>query len=305
MNHTVAMTGATGFVGAATLDVLIERGWNVRALTRRPQNARSGVTWIEGALDDRDSLALLCAGVDAVLHIAGVVNAPDKAGFHAGNVAGTENILTAAKEAGVKRFLHVSSLAARAPELSDYGMSKYRGEKLVGTSMLDWTILRPPGVYGPGDTEMLDLYRMAQRGFIMMPPQGRASLIYIRDLARLLAALLPAHEDATARIFEADDGELNGWSHSSFGRAIGWAVGKPATVIHTPRAVLMLTAYADRLLRRGNAKLTPDRVRYLAHPDWVADRALAPPKSLWQPEMKTRNGLKQTARWYRAKGWLK
>jgi len=151
---------------------------------------------------------------------------------------------------------------------------------------------------------MLDLYRMAQRGFILMPPQGRASLIYVHDLARLLAALLPAHEDATARIFEADDGEPDGWSHSSFGRAIGWAVGKPATVIHMPRALLMLAAYADRLLRRGNAKLTPDRVRYLAHPDWVADQRLALPKSLWQPEVKTRNGLKQTARWYRAKGWL-
>jgi len=300
-----AVTGATGFVGAATLDLLIAGGWHIRALTRRPQEPRDGVTWIEGALDNPASLAELCDGAEAIMHIAGVVNAPNNDGFIAGNVTGTENMLAAAKETGVKRFLHVSSIAACQPDLSDYGMSKYRAEKLVGTSLLDWTILRPPGVYGPGDTELLDLFRMARRGFVALPPKGRASLIHVQDLARLLAVLLPAHEDATARIFEADDGEENGWAHSSFGRAIGWAVGKPVTVIHMPKPIMLASAYLDRTFRRRKAKLSPDRARYLAHPDWVINRALAPPRTLWQPEIKTRHGLKETARWYRAKGWLK
>lgn len=303
--RVAAVTGATGFVGTATLTMLIKDGWHIRALTRRPQEPRDGVTWIEGALDNPASLNQLCDGADAVLHIAGVVNAPDKAGFDTGNIAGTENMIAATKNAGVKRFLHVSSLAARAPQLSDYGMSKYQAEKRVGTSLLDWTILRPPGVYGPGDTEMLDLFRMARRGFIMLPPAGKTSLIHVQDLARLLTALLPAHEDATTKIFEADDGEINGWTHSAFGRAIGWAVGKPVTTFHIPKPLLLATAYADRLFRRGNAKLTPDRAHYLIHPDWVIDRARMPPKTLWRPEIKTRSGLKETARWYRAKQWLK
>ncbi len=303
--RVAAVTGATGFVGQATVRMLVADGWHVRALTRRAQEAQDGVTWIDGALDNPGSLEHLCEGAEAVLHIAGVVNAPDKAGFVAGNVTGTENMLEAAKNVGVKRFLHVSSLAAREPGLSEYGMSKYRAEKAVGTSMLDWTILRPPGVYGPGDTEMLDLFRMARRGFILLPPQGRASLIHVRDLARLLTALLPVREGATARIFEADDNEPGGWKHSSFGRAIGWAVGKPLTVLHAPRALLLLAAYADRLFRGRKAKLTPDRARYLAHHNWVIDPAFLPPRGFWQPEIKTRNGLKETARWYRAKGWLK
>lgn len=301
----VAMTGATGFVGQATLPLLKAAGWHIRALTRRPQETEEGITWVKGALDNAESLNTLCESADAVMHIAGVVNAPDKAGFDAGNVAGTENMLSAAKHAGIKRFLHVSSLSAKQPQLSDYGDSKYHAEKLVGTSMLDWTILRPPGVYGPGDTEMLDLFRMARRGFVTMPPNGRASFIHVRDLARLLAALLPAHEDATARIFEADDGEEDGWSHDSFGRAVGWAVGKPVTILSLPKPVLMTAAFADRLFRGRNAKLTADRVRYLCHPDWVIDPALTPPKKLWQPEIKTRSGLKETARWYRGESWLK
>ena len=302
--QTVAITGATGFVGKATMDYLLKAGWEIRALTRRDQKPRDGVTWIKGALDKPQSLAELCDGANAILHIAGVVNAPDKAGFEAGNVTGTANMIAAAKDAGLKRFVHVSSLSAREPQLSDYGASKARGEKLVGTSMLDWTIIRPPGVYGPGDTEMLDLFRMARRGFVLMPPKGRASFIHVDDLARLLVALLPAHEDATTRIFEADDGKPRGWSHKRYGRAIGWAMGKPVTAISAPKLLLMLAALADRTFRRGKAKLTPDRARYLSHPDWVIDRRHAPPPALWQPQIKTRSGLKETAKWYKANGWL-
>jgi hypothetical protein len=69
----------------------------------------------------------------------------------------------------------------------------------------------------------------------------------------------------------------------------------PATLLH-------VGAFADGLIRRGKAKLTPDRVRYLTHPDWVV-RA-RPPESLWRPEIATDAGLKATADWYRAEGWL-
>ncbi len=240
----------------------------------------------------------------AVLHIAGVVNVPDAAGFEAGNVTGTANMLSAAKEAGIKRFVHVSSLAAKHPELSMYGASKERAEKLVGTSLLDWTIIRPPGVYGPGDTEMFDMFRLAQRGWALLPPRGRASWIYVDDLARLLVALLPAHDDATARIFEADDGTEKGWSHDGFARAMGWAMGRRVTTLHAPRFLLKLAAGADTLFRGRKAKLTPDRASYLSHRDWTIDRSAAPPPALWTPQIATRQGLKDTVRWYKSQGWM-
>jgi len=77
--RTVALTGGTGFVGGATLDRLIAAGWKVRALARRAQAPKSGVEWIAGGLDDAASLTRLCDGADAVLHIAGVVNAYEPA----------------------------------------------------------------------------------------------------------------------------------------------------------------------------------------------------------------------------------
>ncbi len=300
----VAVTGATGFVGAATTQRLIEAGWHVRALTRRDQPPKAGVTWVNGALDDTRSLYELCAAADAVLHIAGVVNARDAAGFEDGNVTGTANIIAAAKDAGIRRFVHVSSLSAREPGLSHYGASKARGEKLVGTSMLDWTIIRPPGVYGPGDTELLDVFKLAKRGLALLPPPGRSSWIHVDDLARLLVALLPPHEDATTRIFEADDGEVNGWDHKSFGRAVGWAMGRRVHTICMPRFALRWAGHADRMLRGNKAKLSPDRASYMSHADWTINRAAAPPAALWQPAIKTRSGLADTLRWYRAQGWL-
>ena len=300
----LALTGATGFVGRATLDRLIEAGWQVRALTRRDQPKRAGVTWVNGSLDDADSLKQLCEGAGAVLHIAGVVNALDAAGFEAGNVTGTANMLATAKGAGIKRFVHVSSLSAREPQLSIYGASKLRGEKLVSTSMLDWTIVRPPGVYGPGDTEMLDMFRMASKVFVLLPPKGRVSLIHVDDLARLLVALVPERDDATAKIFEADDGLPCGWSHEHFAHAIGKAMNRRVTAIHVPRLLLKLAAYGDRLVRKEKAKLTPDRANYLSHPDWTVSRDAAPPAALWTPQVETRVGLTETARWYDAQGWL-
>jgi nucleoside-diphosphate-sugar epimerase len=304
MTKTVAVTGVTGFVGAATLKRLIEDGWHIRALTRRPQSEQRGVKWIAGALDDPSSLERLCDSADAVLHIAGVVNAPDAVGFETGNVIGTANILAAAKAQGVNRFVHVSSLAAREPKLSLYGASKAKAEKLVATSLLDWTIVRPPGVFGPGDRDVFELFKMANRGFATLPPKGRGSWIYVDDLARLLVALLPAHEDATARMFEADDGEENGWDHASFARAVGWALGRRITTLSFPKPVLFLAAAGDKLLRRGNARLTADRASYLSHPDWTIDRKHAPPAALWSPRIKTREALMLTARWYKAQGWL-
>jgi UDP-glucose 4-epimerase len=301
---TVALTGATGFVGKATLGRLLDAGWQVRALTRRDQPKRAGVTWVEGALDQRDSLTQLCEGADAVLHVAGVVNAPDAAGFEAGNVTGTANMLAAAKAAGINRFVHVSSLSAREPRLSHYGASKAKAERLVATSLLDWTIIRPPGVYGPGDTEVFEMFRMANKGFCLLPPSGKGSWIHVDDLAQLLVAALPPHEDATARTFEADDGEAGGWAHESFARAIGWALGKRINTLSAPRPLLHLAAWGDRLVRGNKAKLTPDRASYMSHPNWVIDRNAAPPAALWSPQISTRDGLKSTARWYKAEGWL-
>lgn len=301
---TLAITGGTGFVGSTLVRHAVMRGHKVRALTRRPQGSHPKIRWIDGALDRPDALAQLMEGADAVIHVAGAINAPSREAFAEANVTGTLNMVEAAKVAGVRRFIHVSSLSAREPELSNYGWSKARSEQVVGASGLLWTIVRPPAVYGPGDREMLELFKMAKRGLMLLPPPGRISVIEVSDLSRFLLTLVGL-EDTLAEIFEPDDGNIAGWSHEEFAEAIGHAVGrKRVRTMACPKSVLRFAARGDRLVRGTSAKLTLDRVDYFAHPDWVASPALRPHPDLWRAHVDTAAGLKATAVAYKAAGWL-
>ena len=300
----IAITGATGFVGGEVLEQALGDGLRVNALTRRAQPPRAKLKWVHGSLDDAAALDTLVRDADAVIHIAGVVNAPDREGFEAGNARGTMAVVDAMRKRGIRRLVHVSSLAAREPGLSDYGWSKELAEKHVKASGLDWTIVRPPAIYGPGDREMLELFRMARRGIMMLPPGGRLSVIHVSDLASLLLALTGERENSLTRSYEVDDGTPGGWDHKDFGQAIGRAVGKAVKTFATPQWLLGVAARTDRMVRGKKAKLTPDRVDYFCHPDWVVGKRRQPPKRLWLPQVKTEDGLRETVAAYREKGWL-
>src|SRR5437868_10182717 len=299
----LAITGGTGFVGSHLIDAALAAGHEVQALARREQPERDRVHWIGGSLDDRDALERLVSDADAIVHVAGVISARNAAAFEHGNVAGTLAMLAAATAGGIQRFIHVSSLAAREPKLSLYGASKAKAEALVRSSGLDWAIVRPPAVYGPGDKETLELFRMAKLGLMLMPPKGRVSVIHADDLSRLLLAL--AEPDVPSNILiEADDGKPGGWSHREFARALAAAVGTKAAVISSPGILLRLAARVDQLWRGEKAKLTTDRAAYFSHRNWVVEPKRACPPQLWQPQIDTVEGLSQTADWYRQQNWL-
>ena len=299
----LAVTGGTGFVGAHLLDVALAAGHAVAALTRREQPGREGLDWVSGDLRDRSALEHLVDGAEAVIHVAGVISAHNATEFELGNVAGTLSMLAAATAGGVRRFVHISSLAAREPKLSLYGKSKEQAEKLVHSSGLDWAIVRPPAVYGPGDKETLELFRMARFRLMLMPARGRVSVIHADDLARLLIALAD-YEAPSGILVEADDGKPHGWTHREFARALGSAVGTRPAIISSPGALLRLAARADQLFRGPKAKLTVDRAAYFSHHNWVVEPKRACPPGLWKPEIDTLHGLRETADWYRAQGWL-
>jgi uncharacterized protein YbjT (DUF2867 family) len=301
--RTLAVTGGTGFVGQHLLRMAVEAGYKVKALTRTPRPAEPGIDWVLGALDQPESLQALVAGAEAVIHIAGLINGTREQ-FDAVNKGGTEALVEAAEKAGVRRFVHISSLAAREPGLSAYGSSKEKSERVMHQSGLDWTIIRPPAIYGPGDRETLELFKMARRGFVALPPRGRFSVIHIDDLCRLILAVLDRPE-TMGQTYEPDDGRENGWDNRHFAKSLARLFGKRATAISLPKLVLRGASRVERLVRRNGAKLTADRVGYFCHPDWVVRAEQRPPEALWTPQVRTPTGLKQTAEWYREHHWLR
>ncbi len=302
----VALTGATGFVGGTVLDELVKQGYRVSALVRRNQPARDGVTWISGDLTDEAALRALVADADAIVHVAGLIKARRRADFFDINKGGTGRLI-AALGGRPLRFIHLSSLAAREPALSSYAASKAAAEVLVKAAPgLDWTILRPPAVYGPGDRETLVFFRAARRRRPFLPGSAghRTSLVHVADLAAAIVAAIamPALSDQVA---EVHDGEPKGYAFAEVLAMIHGGTGfhrpifVPGSVLQAAGGALWLASMATG----GVPMLTPGKARELSHGDWVCrDTTLA--DAGWRAAIPASRGLPETRVWYEVHGDL-
>lgn len=190
----VLVTGGTGVIGTETISELTRRGHQVVLLSRHANDDAKqwkGVEPREGDVSDAESLTGVAKGCDAILHVAGVAS-DDVEELDRINVVGTANMLALATAAGVKRFVYISSLGAERGA-SNYHQSKRRAEALVAKSSLNWTIVRPGNVYGPGD-EIISLLLRAARALPVVPviEHGKQPFqpIWHEDLAKACAALL-------------------------------------------------------------------------------------------------------------------
>jgi len=303
----VALTGATGFIGAVLRERLLAAGYRVRALYRpRPGRVLQGaerLTWVAGDLDDHAALAALLEGAEAVVHGAGSVRGARRADFDRVNETGVLNLVRAAeREAGCRRFLLLSSLAAREPQLSDYARSKRLGEQALATNArrLAWAVLRPPAVYGPGDREMLPLFRSMARGLAPVPGKGdgRFSLLHVADLASAVVAWLDGHGES-GRTYELDDGHERGYDWDTL-LAIASRVLRnhaPIRRLSIPLPCLRLAAGINLAAARifGYAPmLTPGKVREITHADWVGDGSALTKATGWRPLIGFERGLADT-----------
>ena len=300
----LALTGATGFIGAALITCLTGAGWHVRALYR-PRTGRipprlPGVEWLPGNLEDQGTLNALVAGTDAVIHCAGVVRGACRSDFDPVNAAGAGRVArAAASQDRVPRFLLISSLAARMPQLSHYAASKWHGECAVKAAAenMRWTVLRPPAVYGPGDRELLPLFRCIAKGFAPLPAgtDRRFSLIYVDDLAMAVLRWLEA-DAGYGQTFELDDGCPGGYSWDTVLTHAGRALREGAVVRRVPIPVplLYLVALANFAAARlfGYAPmLTPGKLREIMHPDWLCDNRALTLATGWRPACGLELGL--------------
>jgi len=314
MQKPVAVTGATGFVGGHLLAALLASGQRVRVLVRdvarlSPEIERDNdlLEIVEGDLDDGTALEKLLTGAGAVIHCAGAIAALNGQGFFKVNQTGAENVAKAAVAAGVERFIHVSSLTAREPHLSDYAASKQAGEDSVAANFPqeNLIIVRPPAIYGPGDKETLRLIRALTKPVAILP--GRAdqkiSLMYVCDLADLLVHLVDSKQGGGA-VFEVDDGRTGGYGFQEIVELAAKAQDRTMPLVLLPRLLVglagVVTLAAAKLFGKP-AVLSPAKVRELYHSDWAARGALI---KGWQAKVQFGEGFGLTLDWYRQNGWL-
>ena len=308
MTQTVAMTGATGFIGQAICRHLIMAGYRVRALVRSAKRAgclpSSGVDPVSGSLEDSPSLESLSRGADVVVHCAGAVRGATQEQFDRVNVLGVMRLLAALESQETPpRLLSLSSLAAREPQLSFYATSKYQGEQVLVNEArrVAWDVLRPPAVYGPGDREMLPLFRAMSRGIAPVPGASRArfSMLFVDDLASAVLAWIRSGHAGNG-IFTLDDGREGGYDWHGVAAIVERLCRRRVHLLHIPAWVLDIPARLNRRASRifGYAPmLTPEKLRELRHTDWVCDHTALHAATGWRPEIQLEEGLLRTPGW--------
>jgi nucleoside-diphosphate-sugar epimerase len=317
------VTGATGFVGSHVAEAYREAGHEVRCTVRASSDLRwirdLDVQRVEADLRDPGRLREALEGVDRVVHVAGVTAASRPSLYREVNVEGTRRLAEAAAAAGVGRFVFVSSLAARGPDgargpVSAYGRSKREAEEALARAgrgpagdprELETVVLRPAGVYGPRDTDLLTLFRAADAGWLPTPT-GASPLqpVYARDVAE--AALLAGEGEAPGfGPWPLAEERRYRWKEVAAGMAE--ALDRPVRTVPVPGWLLVAAgAVVERV--SGALGRTPEldrrRAKDLATHAWTCDPRVSEEALGWRPAVPLAAGLRRTARWYREAGWL-
>lgn len=322
------ITGANGFVGSHLIDLLLEKGWQVRAIVR----ASSQTRWIEGkkielhrcGLNNLQALTEVFTGAHYIFHIAGVVKARKKEGYFKGNVDTTRNVLEAAKNiAGLRRILVTSSLAAAGPTTIDqplteampnrpinaYGFSKNEQEKLVHSYMetLPITIVRPPAVYGPRDGEILLFFKTVKKGLhteVNGEPKG-LSLVHVKDLVHgmFLAVTTPQAEGQTYFLGSKDQ-----YTWTQLAKLAAKLMHKKLFRIFVPNWAVYIVAAGSELGARITGKPTMlnfEKVKEIKASAWCCSSEKAMRElGYYQNPVPFETGIEQTLNWYIKEGWL-
>lgn len=311
----VLVTGATGFVGSHVAEALEAGGHALRCTVRESSDTR----WLDGLDAERvrvdlaspGSLGSVMSGVEAVVHVAGVTRSPRQERYHEVNVGGTVALARAAVAAGVRRFVFLSSLAARGPDgaegpVSTYGVSKRQAEERLRSleDDLPVTVLRPGAVYGPRDTDLLPLFRMARRGWLAAPLRGAPlQPVYADDVARAARAALET-EVPFGPFPLAEDARYD-WRRVA--EAMEAAVGGQVRLVRLPAAFYLAAGAvaegAARLLGRA-AVFDRRRARDVSRHGWTCDPSPTREELGWSARVALPEGLERTAAWYREQGWL-
>ena len=322
------VTGANGFVGSHLVRHLIASGWDVRSMVRRTSN----VDLLEGLDDTRvfaditdpASLEDAVRGVDVVFHVAGAIAALDQAGFDRVNLTGTVNVVDAinAVDDKPRRLVLVSSIAAGGPSpedrprheddvpnpVSQYGHSKLGGERALDAldPSVEWVVVRPPVVYGSGDTATMDLYQGVRRGVIWRLSGGphRLSFVHVHDLVEgmRLAATVEGVSGERYYLCGPVDGTM-----VDLQDAIARAMDKRPMRVVLPTALAWAAGWIADAVQRMRGRANPfglDKVVEGTQKSWVVNHDKARDELGFEGRIGLDDGVREAIGWYRAHGWL-
>jgi NADH dehydrogenase len=273
---TVLVTGGTGFVGTAIVHELRARGRHVRVLARRPERARRLEGWgaevVAGDVTDPVSLTAAAAGCSDVVHLVALI-AGRPADFAQVMTQGTRNVLHAAEQAGVRRFVLMSALGTGegTNDAVPYFAAKRLMEEAVRASALEHVIFRPSFVFGAQGGLLPTLMRQVRWSPVVTvigDGRQRAQPIWLDDVATYFALALDEPR-AAARTFELGGPDVVTWDELY--RLIARVLGKRRRLVHVPFRLARLGASVPQLIPR--TPLTPDHVDMLAGPDNVVSTA--------------------------------
>lgn len=319
------VTGASGFIGRNLVGRLRDDGHEVRCLIRKA--GRAVPTGTAQALVDFENPASLAScpaldGADVVFHLASATRARSAADFERANVTPARNLLNALASRGLSpRFVHVSSQAAAGPAASaqrpvveeddprpveEYGRSKLQAERLVQSSTVPWTIVRPCSVYGRFDRDFLRLFQFARRGILVYPGVAHhwLSLLHVDDVVDGLMAAAQREDAARRHYFLGSKSPIQ-WTE--LGAEIARAVGTSAWHINVPGALIRALAHIGDVAAAFTVEtplLNSNKAELSRHPYWVCDSARAERELGWHQSRSLPESLRDTYLWYEQSGWL-
>jgi nucleoside-diphosphate-sugar epimerase len=323
------VTGATGFIGSHLADLLLEKGFTVRTLVRKTSNLRwiegKNIECITGDVRDPKSLEPFLEGADYVFHIAGLVKARTREEYFDANDNATRHMLeaTARFAPAVKRFLFVSSQTAGGPAaahdrpltedmppkpITTYGASKAAAEKTVAsfTGVVPWTIVRPPAVFGPRDTEIMIYFQTVAKGLnsLIGFNDKQLNLIYSEDLVRGIYLAATSDVSLHRTYFLASERQ---YSWPEVGRVAAAALGKRTVTVRLPHAVVYTVAALAQLaaaVQRKAATVNLEKARDITTQYWLCDSSAARRDLGWREEVDLEEAIRRTIAWYREQGWI-
>jgi nucleoside-diphosphate-sugar epimerase len=266
----VLVTGASGFIGRRVVTRLLRGGFRVTAFVRTPDSlaalAGDGLSVTTGVIEDGAALERAAAGCSAVVHLAGAAGGVDALQVHAVNVGGTEQVLAAARAAGVQRIIFTSTISAMRGQLGPYGHSKRLAEERVRASGLPYVILRPSLVYGGADIGLVALLVRCLRALPVMPVIGDGRIeidpVHLDDLCGVIEACL-VRDDVLGKTYDVLGPDRV--TFDDFLRRLSAALGVRRPLLHLPaQAILLLARGLGRVM--AHPPITVDNVLGLTSP---------------------------------------